>query len=203
MLRILSLLCITALFTNACAPIVVGGGAAAGVAIAQERSVGDAIDDSAVWTKIKNDLFKQSVDKLFGTVDVKVSEGRVLLTGSVESAELRSKASEICWKVKGVKEVINELKIAKPTGKLDVVDYSKDAWITARIKSKMLISKSIKSINYSIQTLGGVVYIMGIAQNQEELDRVINIAGTVKYVKKVVSHVRVKDSPSRNVKPRY
>jgi osmotically-inducible protein OsmY len=191
-MRVISILAIMGLIVNGCAPVVVGTTAAAGVAIAQERSVGNAVDDITIGTKIRNAYFQHSVDKLFGPVEVKVSEGRVLLTGKVESQELRSKATELAWQVNGVKEVINEVKVEAPTGKLAVADYSKDSWITARIKSKMLICKSIKSVNYSIETMNGVVYIMGIAQNQAELDRVINIAGTVKGVNKVVTHVRVK-----------
>ena len=35
--------------------------------------------------------------------------------------------------------------------------------------------------------------MIGIAQNKEELDRVISHARNIEYVRKVVSHVRLKD----------
>ena len=52
-------------------------------------------------------------------------------------------------------------------------------------------------VNYSIETINGVIYVMGIAQSQDELDRVVNHARNISGVQRVVSYVRLKDDPKR------
>ena len=56
----------------------------------------------------------------------------------------------------------------------------------------------MQSINYSVETVDGTVYLMGIAQNGSELQRVQDHARNLAYVRKVVSYVRLKDDPKRN-----
>ena len=96
----------------------------------------------------------------------------------------------VCWDQDGVHEVINELKVDE-NKKKDLIVYSKDSWITARIKSKLLITKEVKSINYTVETIDAIVYLMGIARTQAELDLVTDAAGTVSGVEKVISYVKV------------
>ena len=91
-------------------------------------------------------------------------------------------------KKKYFKEVINEIHITER----GVDDYLKSSWITAKLLSKMTFDKRILSINYNIQTVNQIIYIMGIAQNQEELDRVIQHAKNIANVKKVINYVRIK-----------
>lgn len=187
-------LIILALLLNSCAEAVIGAGAATGIALAQERTVGNAIDDATIWTKIKGKFMQVDINNLFTKIEVKVNEGKVLLTGSVADPETRIEAVKIAWSQNGVKEVINEIMIDNPSSdKAKLQEYARDSWITAQIKGKLLLHKNIRSINYTLDTVGGVVYLMGVAQNQEELDLVTRIAGQVKYVQKVISFVRLKD----------
>ena len=66
----------------------VGGGASVGVAVAQERSVGVALDDTVIATQIVAIFFDYSIE-LLRKVSAEVVEGRVLLTGSVAEPEGR------------------------------------------------------------------------------------------------------------------
>ena len=111
------------------AGMLVGAGATAGVAVAQERSVGDAVDDAGIELQISEALLKDS-EVLFRKVDVEALEGRVLLTGNVSVADDRVKVARIAWKVEGVKEVLNELQI---TNRGSIVDYLKDGKIDGAI----------------------------------------------------------------------
>ena len=61
--------------------------------------------------------------------------------------------------------------------------------------------REVLSINYSIETVNGTVYLLGIAQDDAELVRVIEHARGIENVKRVVSHVVVKDDPRRPVSP--
>jgi osmotically-inducible protein OsmY len=96
--------------------------------------------------------------------------------------------------VRGVREVINEV-IIDPSGSTGT--FARDTWISAQLKSKILFDKEIDSINYQIETVRHVVYLMGVAQNKKELDRVINYARNLKYVERVVNHVILKTDPRR------
>jgi hypothetical protein len=67
-----------------------------------------------------------------------------------------------------------------------------DSWITTRIRSSLLFEKDLYSLNYTVETVNGVVYLTGIGQDEVEINRVVEVARNVGGVKKVVNHVKVK-----------
>ncbi len=177
-----------ALLLSGCAGgMIVGAGATAGVALAQERSVGEAVDDKTIQIRINEGMFQLDAN-LFGNVDVEVVQGRVLLTGSVKLANDRVRAAQKTWQVSGVKEVLNEIQVTDRGG---LIDYIKDAKITTQLRYLMLRDKEINDINFTAETVNGVVYLMGIAVKQEEVDKLTNHARNIAGVVKVISHVRL------------
>jgi len=176
-----------------CVSAVVGGAAATGVAVAQERSVGAAIDDATIKVYINGRLFDHS-EVLFSGVAVDAVEGRVLLTGDVPTAEDRIEATRIAWLAPGVTEVLNEIEVADRGG---VIAYFKDVRISNQLRLALLRDGDILSINYSIETNNAVIYVMGIAQDQNELDRVLNHARNIAGVERVVNYALLKDDPRR------
>lgn len=178
-------LSLSAVALNGCAGAVIGAGATASVAVVQERSVGDAVDDATIQLKINEGLL-QADEKLFGAVGTVVLEGRVLLTGNVPTPDDRVRAVRLTWKVEGVKEVLNELQVAS---RGSVVQYFKDAKVTTQLRFLMLKDRDISDVNYSVETVTGIVYLMGLAKDQAELNKVINHARNIAGVAKVISHV--------------
>ena len=178
---------------SACGPMIVGGAATVGVAAAQERSVGNALDDTAIQFQINQRLLETS-RSLYARVGVEVVEGRVLLTGSVTTPEDRVEAVRIGWGVSGVKEVLNEIQINE---RGSVAVYLADVRITSQLRFQMLRDVEINDINYSVDTVNGTIYLMGIARDQAELDRVTGFARSIAGVREVVSHVRLRDDPRR------
>ena len=174
-----------------CAGAVVGGGAAVGTAAYQERGLQIVARDLAVATKVRVALLNAGEQYAIG-VGVEVYEGRVLLTGTLANEEMRATAVSLAWKAEGVTDVINEIQI----GEASLRDLARDSWITAQLKSKLTFDKEILAINYSIETVNGIVYLIGIAQNQQELDRVIAHARNIGYVRRIISHVRMKKAVS-------
>lgn len=193
MKKIIAIIAISQLISS-CAPIVLGAAATGGVVAAQDRTVGKAVDDTSIKLQITSAFLQKDFENLFRSVSVEVNEGRVLLTGSVETPEYKAEATRISWQPDGVREVINELQISASG---DFKDYAKDSWITTQIKSKLLLDKSIKSINYNIDTVAGTVYLSGIATSQEEMNKMLQIVRSTKFVQNVVNHVRLKNSPIR------
>lgn len=173
---------------SGCASTVIGAGAVAGNAAMQDRGFVKTVEDTALETKINAKLLAYSAE-LFVDVSVEVYEGRALLTGKVKRTNARIEAVRIAWNVPGVREVINEIQVEDTS---DLLDAARDHWVTAELATKITFDKQIKSINYSIETVNGTVYLMGIAQNQAELDRVRDIARQLSYVRRIVSYVRIK-----------
>ena len=186
-----------ALCSAGCVPVVVGAGAATGIAVAQERSFGTAVDDTTIDMNVGALLLKEN-DRLFSNVGVEVQEGRVLLTGAVPTPEDRLKATMIAWRSPGVKEVINELQISD---KSSLGSIAKDSWITTKLRTRILADRRVLDINYSIETVNGVIYLIGVAGSQEELNIVTDYARNISGVERVVSHVHVKGQPQPPASP--
>ena len=102
--------------------------------------------------------------------------------------DMRAEAVRLTWEVTGVKDVINEIQIKSGEG---IQDFAYDTWITTKLSAQLTFDTDVYSINYEIETVNGVVYIIGIAQNQAELDRVLTHANDIERVRRVISHVRV------------
>ena len=187
------ILIVGALVLSGCAGALFGGAAAIGVATAQERSVGRAIDDATIELKVKSQFFEKS-DKLFTRVSVDAVEGRVLLSGTVETPDDRVDVARLTWQIDGVKEVFNEVEVGDRGG---LIDYFKDIRIANELRLKLLTDKEISAVNYSVETVNGVIFLMGIGQDQAELERVTGHASTIKGVVRVVSFVVLKDDARR------
>ena len=170
-----------------CVGLAVGAGATAGTAAMQDRGLGGVIDDTVIHGKVTSAYFANDVK--FKLIAAKVHEGRVLLTGTVPKPEDRVDAVRHAWKVEGVKTVINEIMVADDSG---VLDLARDKWVSTQLRLKITFDSKIKAINYAIDTVNGTVYLMGVAQNEWELSLVSNHARSLDYVRRVVSHVRIK-----------
>lgn len=176
-----------------CVGAAVGAGAAVGVAAAEERGVKNAANDNGIQIAINERLFQRSLS-LFGKVSVTAYEGRVLLTGVVPSEEDREEAGRIAWNNGRAVEVLNELQVA-PGG--SILDSASDAWITGQLRVRLTGDGNIVDINYKIETVNGIIYLIGLAQSEEELARATDHARTIKGVRRVVSHVWLKSDPRR------
>ena len=168
---------------------LVGAGATVGVAAYQERGVKGRAKDLKIEALILEQFIKAGL-KLTTTIGVDVYEGRVLLTGASKNTKITDQAAKIAWKVNGVKTVINEIQVGYSS---NISNFAQDAWITTQVKSHITFDTNIYSINYAIETVNGTVYLIGIAQNKKELDKVKNHASNTKFVRNVISHVRIKN----------
>lgn len=178
---------------SGCALIAITAGTTAASAATQERGVGGVVSDTAIRAEINALWLSHDVDMAVA-IELEMVEGRVLLAGHVQKPEQRVDAVRLAWKADGVKEVINEIQIAKSRG---IGGYSRDSWITAQLRTKLLFDKEIASINYSIDSVAGIVYLMGIARNKAEHERVKAHARDAPYVKRVISHVLLRDDKRR------
>ena len=197
-IRQLSLAFLLPLLLTGCVGAVIGAGAETGESIAEERSVGTKVDDASVYADVTNRLIQSGHD-LFMNVNVRVRAGRVMLTGTVASDDLARQAVASAWKAKSVKEVINDLTVTADPG---FIDTANDALIQKNLESRLLFTKDVWLINYSINVVNGNAYILGRTYNRAELEHVLSVARTTKGVKKVVSHLVVKgEQPGETMPP--
>ncbi|KAF0224361.1 MAG: Periplasmic or secreted [Rhodospirillaceae bacterium] len=184
----------TALSLSGCVGMVIGAGATAGVAASEERGLEGAAQDARIRVEINEAWFRHNVD-MYSKVTLAISEGRVLLTGTVPTEPVREDAVRLTWQVAGVREVYNELLVSESSG---VIDGARDLRIQQEIKSRMLFDKQISNINYTVDVTDGTVYLLGLAQSEAELDRVIGHAREVSAVRNVINYVRLKTDPRRH-----
>ena len=176
-----------------CVGLAVSTGATIATAAVEERGVTGAANDLGVAVSIMA-LWIEHDSGLVLDLDIMVSEGRVLLTGTVATQARRVRAIRLAWRASGVKTVINEIKIREAGG---LGGYTRDSWITAQLVSRLSFDREVDYINYTIETANRIVYLMGIARDQAEIDRVATHARQVRHVRRVVSHVRLKNHPRR------
>jgi len=191
--KLLPLVLLAALPIQGCVPFVIGAGALTGTTAAQERGIKGAVSDTAIRTEIAHYWFERD-HELFMHLNLQVHEGRVLVSGAVKNADARAEAIQLAWKAQGVREIINETQVTDEGG---LGAYARDTAIVTELRSRILFAKEIASVNYSIEAVNGTIYLIGVAQNQGELERVLDMARNISGVRRVVSHVLMKDDPKR------
>ena len=156
--------------------------------VAEDRPVSDAGSDLRIKAEILKG-FAEEAKGLLVDASVDVYQGQVLLTGSVKKVDDRTKAEGLARGVKGVRKVFNEIQVTTEGG---LSASAKDFAIETKLKANLLAAKGVTSINYRWRSVNGVVYFLGVARSQEELDKVLTLARQTDGVKDVVSHVFIK-----------
>ena len=173
----LSLFFAIAIMLQACVVTTIGG----------DRSVGRSLRDNNAALALQAS-FRRAHDYELGDVDIEIADGLILLTGAVPRPEDKIEAERLAWDIDRILGVANEIEIGEEGFRRNAADEH----ITAMVRSRILSSDDVKSINYNIETHNAVVYLMGIARSADELDLVTSIASDVKNVERVVSYVRLR-----------
>lgn len=178
---LLPLATLAALALQGCAPVLLGaGGAAAVTSIEDRRSTGTQLDDESIEVRAENRVGDRFGDDVHVNV---TSYNRVaLITGEVPSAHAREEAEKIVLAVPGVRATINDLQVA---GVSSFASRANDAYLTTKVRGRLLDTKRVSPVNVKVVTEAGVVYLMGIV-TEPEADEAVEIARTTGGVRKVV-----------------
>jgi osmotically-inducible protein OsmY len=174
-----------------CSPVGVlaSGGSATMVVAEGDRSLGTVVDDATIKLNLSAKFLK-SESRLFLDVNSNVTEGRVLLTGLVDTQEIRIEAVRKVWEINGVREVINEIEVGNKT---TLKEYMNDLWINTQVKSLAARTIGLRSFSYNFETIKGKVYIAGITSRPEQLQAIVESTKTIKGVKEIVNYVVIKE----------
>ena len=158
------------------------------------RTVGMQIDDTLMQ---KNLIARLTLTekKYFLSIQVEVLDGRIFLTGKVDEPEEKIKITKFAWETKGVRSVKNAITIK---GHSNFKSTAKDILITSQLRTALIFNKSIKSRNYTLETINKNIYIFGIAIDDEEKKEVINEASKIYDVEKVIPTIYLVTELSRN-----
>ncbi len=164
----------------------------AGVSKGDERNFARSVNDVSAERVIKARMRRADGFKLKG-VNVDVREGIVLLAGNVPRQEDRIEAERIAWSAPRVDQVGNEILMKDKQG---AIRNAKDGLLTTSVKTRLTADKYVKSRNLNVESHDGVVYLLGVARNQAELERAAQIASETRGTREVVSYVKVAGIPS-------
>ena len=180
------ILIITFILISGCVGYSSTGVLGTGVSVAMDpRTIGTQIDDSIMQKNLRAKLILMDSSYLL-KVKTKVLDGRIFITGKVDTVEEKLKITKLGWEIKGARSVKNDLKIKE---NFNFKQTAKDVLITSQLRTAMIANKKIKSANYDIDTYKKIIYVYGISQNEEERDEVINEAKKVLDVEDVVTSI--------------
>ncbi len=157
-----------------------------GVSVALDpRTVGTQIDDSIMQKTISAKILSKDKKYLI-SVKTKVLDGRIFVTGKVDSPEEKLLITKLAWETKGARSVRNDIKIKE---KFNFKQSAKDLLITSQLRTALILNKNIKATNYQIDTYKKKIYLYGIAIDADEKEEVLKEAREILDVENVIASV--------------
>jgi osmotically-inducible protein OsmY len=157
-----------------------------GVSIAFDpRTVGTQIDDSIMQKNLATRILIKDKKYVF-SIKSTVLDGRIFLTGKVDTPEEKLILTKLAWETKGARSVRNDIKIKE---EFNFQRSAKDILLTSQLRTAIILNKNIKATNYQIDTYKKKIYVYGIALTAEEKDLVISEAKEILDVEDVVASI--------------
>jgi micrococcal nuclease len=172
-------------------PTMINQGVDAATTVAEHRSLYTTAKDYTIRSEIRSRFADEG---LLLDISTDVYNGRVMLTGLVNYSAERDRAEELARLVSGVRGIYNEIQITRnPSLQAFLYASAEGLVVESKLKVKLLTAEGVRSINYRLRAMNGVVYVFGTAVSPEELDRVVNIAYATRDVRDVITHVMRQD----------
>ena len=184
-MKYLIFISIITLFLKSCAPLVGTVGMVSLGAASKEKGLGTSITDNLIKTKISNLIYRYNKD-LIADTKVFVNAGSVLFTGKLINPNDKIEFTKLAWKIKGVKEVNNEIQVTDTTS---IKNIARDVASLGEIRARLISDKSINSINFSVDVVNDKAYISGVATNELEMNLVKNHASSARFINEVYNYI--------------
>ena len=157
------------------------------------RTIGMQIDDTIMQKNLSARLALTD-KKYFLSIQSKVMDGRIFLSGKVDGPEEKIKITKMAWETAGARSVKNAITIR---GQSNFKSTSKDILITSQLRTALILNKKTKARNYTLETVNKNIYIFGIAMNDEEKKQVLDEANKIYDVKEVIPSIYLASELSR------
>ena len=180
------LIILLGIFISGCVGFSSKGLFGTGVSVAFDpRSVGTQIDDSIMQKSLSTRVLLKNKNYIL-SVKIKVLDGRIFMTGKVDTPEEKLKLTKLAWETDGVRSVRNDIMIKE---EFNFKRSAKDILITSQLRTALILNKNIKATNYQIDTYKKKIYIYGIAMTSEEKNLVISESEEILDVEKVIASI--------------
>ena len=154
-----------------------------GVSLALDpRSLGTQIDDSVMQKNLSARLILKDKNYLL-SINAKVLDGRIFLTGKVNNPEEKLHITKLAWETKGARSVKNDIKIKED---FNFKQSAKDLLITSQLRTALIFNKKVKASNYQIDTYKKKIFIYGISLTSEERAEAKNILDVENVIASIV-----------------
>ena len=181
-------------FLNSCVGTGTSGLFGTGVSVAVDpRSIGTQIDDTLMQKNLSTRLTIED-KKYFLAVKSKVLDGRIFLTGKVDTPEEKLQITKMAWETKGTRSVKNNISIKQ---KFSFKNTATDILITSQLRTALILNKNIKAANFNIDTINQKTYIFGIAHTDDEKKEIIQEAKQIVDLKELVTSILLVSDLSR------
>jgi osmotically-inducible protein OsmY len=159
-----------------------------------KANMAQRFDDATLTATIKSKLLWNSVTEGLN-IEVSATQGVVTLKGQAKDADAKQLAGSLASNTDGVTEVNNLISVsARDTQAIkeqneatanSVKEDLSDAWITSKVKSSLIYSRTLDGLNIKVQTKDGVVSLDGVVANYAEKELAVEIARNIRGVKGV------------------
>ena len=186
-MRLFFLLIIVLSLQSCAAPLIGGVSAIAFSSSAQEKGLGTSINDKVIYIKLRNAIYDWN-PSVAEKISISVDDGSILITGNLKNVDTKIKLTKVIWEVNGVKEVNNKVQISETN---NLKNIAKDLASLGEIRARLMASKKLNSLNFSVDVVNNIAYISGIASSEEEIAIVTQIAQETRFIKEVQNFVKV------------
>jgi len=171
--------------------VVVSLAAAACASTRTTKSAGEQVDDTVTTAAVKSALIADPATKAY-QIDVETFKGTVQLNGFVDSADSKSRATEVAKKQKGVVAVRNNLNVKSAVADNTTERVVDDSAITSKVKTALAGDPRTKAHQVNVETHNGVVQLSGFVDTPEAKVTAETLASNVDHVKSVDNEIDVK-----------
>ena len=185
---------IAAVAIAGCTPTTLSLAADGAYTASEERTLDDVVDDNGIKLELNKLLIEDGLGlfKDVGTVVYRRHQRGpapgVYLLGDVEDADDKKRADAIARVPEKVSGVTNDIQVTSEGGVIALVD---DIFIEKVIQTDYLFDSDIDSSNFRVRSVNGVVYLIGLAESQAELNKAVAIVDARDDVRRIVNYVKV------------
>jgi len=173
-------------FLNSCVGSSTSGVFGSGVSIALDpRTLGTQIDDSIMQKNLQARLILTE-KKYLVSLSIKVLDGRIFLSGKVDTPEEKLKITKMAWETKGARSIKNNIAIKQ---KFSIKTTAIDILITSQLRTALIFNKNVKASNFNIDTINKKTYIFGIAGTSDEKKEIIQEAKQIVDMQELITSI--------------
>lgn len=174
--------------------LVLGGATALGTSAYQERGVSGALNDYGLRIAINEAWFQHNIE-MYRDIDLLISSSRVVLIGRVPDPLQQVMAEQLAREA-GAMRLVNRIEVGP---EVSLWQQMQDSWLTTRLEMALSFDEDVNGLNYAVETIDGVVYVIGEAISEQEARRVQFLASILPGVRKVETYIHTASGIGRDL----